>query len=85
MREGNIDSAEEDPQHRARVRTVASGEMEERIIESVRGSWRSYYENIADVLNAGADLAVKPQEVYRVMQVYDAAMRSAATGEVVRF
>jgi scyllo-inositol 2-dehydrogenase (NADP+) len=85
MREGNIDAAEEDPQHRARVRTVASGEMEERVIESVRGSWRSYYGNIADVLNAGADLAVKPQEVYRVMEVYDAAVRSAATGEVVRF
>jgi hypothetical protein len=54
------------------------------IIDSVRGSWKLYYQNISDVLNKGAELAVKPEEVYRAMQVYDAAMQSAQTGEVVR-
>jgi predicted dehydrogenase len=48
------------------------------------GSWKSYYQNIAAVLNHGAELAVKPDEILRVMQVYDAAMQSAATGEVVK-
>ena len=44
----------------------------------------SYYQNISDVLNKGAELAVKPEQVLDVMRVYDAAMRSAETGQVVR-
>ena len=52
-------------------------------MDSVRGSWKSYYGNISDVLNEGAELAVKPQEAYQVMRVYDAAMTSAETGQVV--
>jgi predicted dehydrogenase len=63
---------------------MVEGEREERIIESVRGSWRSYYRNISEVLNKGAELAVKPQEVYEAMRVFDAAMQSAETGEVVK-
>lgn len=84
MREGNIDAAEELPEHRAHVSTFARGEPETLIIDSVRSSWKSYYQNISEVLNKGAELAVKPEEVYRAMQVYDAAMKSARTGEVVR-
>ena len=84
MREGNIDAAQERPEHRARVCTFVNGKAETRIIDSVRGTWRSYYQNISDVLNKGTDLAVKPQQVYRVMQIYDAAMQSAETGQAVR-
>ena len=83
MRKGNIDAAEEDPANRAQVCTMASGKREEMVIDSVRGSWKSYYQNISDVLNKGADLAVKPEEVYKAMRVYDAAMKSAETGKVV--
>ncbi|MBN1584177.1 MAG: Gfo/Idh/MocA family oxidoreductase [Anaerolineae bacterium] len=84
MREGNIDAAQELPEHRAQVSTFVSGERKTLVIDSVRGTWKSYYQNISDVLNKGAELAVKPQEVYRVMQVYDAAMQSAETGQAVR-
>lgn len=84
MRAGNIDAAEEDPAERAQVYTVANGQVEKRVVDSVRGSWKSYYQNIADVLNKDAELAVKPEEIYRLMQVYDAAMQSAVTGEVVK-
>jgi len=84
LRLGNIDAAQEDPANYARVTTWVRGEPEERIVESVRGSWKSYYQNISDVLNKGAELIVKPQQIYRLMQVYDAAMRSAEMGEVVR-
>ena len=84
MVRGNIDAAEEDPANRAKVYTMVSGKREEMVIDSVRGSWKSYYQNISDVLNKGAELAVKPEEVYKAMQVYDAAMKSAETGEVVR-
>lgn len=83
MRAGNIDAAEESPADRARVTTVARGRREELVLDSVRGSWKSYYANISAVLNDGAELAVKPMEVIEVMKVYDAAMRSAECGQVV--
>ena len=83
LRAGNIDAAKEDPAHRAEVRTMVNDEPQTLILDSVQGSWKSYYQNIADVLNRGVELAVKPEELYDVMRVYDAAMESAATGEVV--
>ena len=83
LRERRIEEAEEDPQNRARVYTVVDGRMEERVIDSVRGSWTSYYQNISEVLNQGAELAVKPEEILRVMQVYDAAVESEKTGRSV--
>lgn len=85
MREGDIDSAEQDPANYAKVWTAAGGERRELVVESVRGSWKSYYKNIADVLNDGAELVVKPEEMRNVMKVYDAAMESAETGQTVRF
>jgi scyllo-inositol 2-dehydrogenase (NADP+) len=83
LRAGDIEAAREDPADRARLFTPQDGSVEERIVESIRGSWTSYYQNIADVLANGADLAVTPEQVYRVMQVYDAAMLSARRGETV--
>jgi scyllo-inositol 2-dehydrogenase (NADP+) len=85
MRLGNIDAAEEDPADRARVTTTVHGQRETLVVDSVRGTWKSYYQNISDVLNKGAELAVKPGQVYRAMRVYDAAMLSAETGQVVPF
>ncbi|RKU31681.1 dehydrogenase [Candidatus Poribacteria bacterium] len=84
MRDGDIDAAEEDPENYAKVWTEAGGENRELVIESVRGSWKSYYQNIADVLNNDAELVVKPEEIRKVMQVYDAAMESAETGKTVK-
>lgn len=84
LREGRIDEAEEDPANYARVRTTVDGQMEERAIPSVHGSWKAYYQNISDVLNKGAELVVKPEQILELMRVYDAAMRSAETGQVVR-
>ena len=60
--------------------SIHDGRREEMAIDSVRGSWKSYYQNISDVLNRGAELAVKPEEALRTMQGYDAAMKSAGTG-----
>jgi scyllo-inositol 2-dehydrogenase (NADP+) len=85
MREGRIETAQEDPADRARVVTFARGEREELVLDSVRSSWTSYYRNISEVLNKGAELQVKPQEALAAMRVYDAAMRSAETGQVVVF
>ena len=84
MREGNIDAAQQDPKNYAKVWTAAGGENRERVVESIQTTWKSYYQNIADVLNKGTELVVKPEEIRKVMQVYDAAMQSSETGETVR-
>ncbi|MBN1640353.1 MAG: Gfo/Idh/MocA family oxidoreductase [Anaerolineae bacterium] len=84
LRAGDLAGAHEDPAERARVFTVHDATIAERTVESVRGSWASYYQNIADVLDHGAALAVTPAQVYQVMRVYDAAMLSAEKGQTVR-
>lgn len=83
MVRGNIDAAVEDPVHYARVWTNQGGERREIVLESVRGSWKSYYQNISDVLNKGAELLVTPEQMVRLMQVYDAAMTSAEYGVAI--
>ena len=80
---GNIDAAEQTPENFAQVTTMVNGTAEERVIQPVRGSWRSYYQNIADVLNHGAALIISPSQILSVMEVYDAAMESSETGDVV--
>jgi scyllo-inositol 2-dehydrogenase (NADP+) len=77
---GNIDAAEEDPAHRARVWRDLNGQTTSLEVESVRSDWTNYYRNIADVLNGRAELLVKPEQVRRVMAVFDAARRANATG-----
>ncbi|MFO7696605.1 MAG: Gfo/Idh/MocA family oxidoreductase [Anaerolineae bacterium] len=84
MRRKHIEEAEEDPANYARVITVRDGQRQEQIVPSVHGSWVSYYQNISDVLNKDAELIVKPEQVLKVMRVYDAAMQSAETNQVVR-
>ena len=43
---------------------------------SIRGNWKSYYQNISDVLNKGEELFVKAEECRNCMYVFDAALRS---------
>lgn len=83
MREGRIEETEEQTDVRARVTTYVSGEREERVLESVRGSWTSFYRNIAEVLADGADLAVTPEQMLTLMKVYDAAVESSETGRTI--
>jgi predicted dehydrogenase len=79
MRAGDIDSAREDP---ALYGTLGDGKAE-TTVPTLPGRWRSYYENIADVLGGGAEPVVKPAEMHRTISVIDAAVRSGATGETV--
>jgi scyllo-inositol 2-dehydrogenase (NADP+) len=80
MKAGDIDSAVEDPKQYG----VLCDGTSEREIPTVAGRWRDYYENIAAVLNEGAEPAVKLAEVRREIAVIDAARRSARSGEVVK-
>jgi scyllo-inositol 2-dehydrogenase (NADP+) len=84
MLAGNIDAAQENPANRARVYTEFGGLPSELVVDTARTSWRSYYRNIADVLNNGAELAVTAESVRRDIAVFDAAMESVRMGRSVR-
>src|SRR5579859_1297298 len=81
---GNIDAANEPPEARTRLMTIEDGRPVERPCETVRGSWKSFYQNVADHLNQGVPLAVTPEQVRRQIAVFDAAMESSRTGQTVR-
>lgn len=80
---GNIEAAREEPEHRARIRTDLNGLETELTIDSVRSDWTNYYRNVADALLDRAELAIKPEEVRRVIAILDAAMESSRTGRSV--
>lgn len=79
MRAGQIDAAVEAEAFYGKLHDGTT----EMTIPTQPGRWRNYYENIRDVLSSGAELTVKPREVRRVMAVFDAALRSAQTGQIV--
>ncbi|MCX5662476.1 MAG: Gfo/Idh/MocA family oxidoreductase [Planctomycetota bacterium] len=56
----------------------------ESVVPTIAGRWRSYYENVRDVVVKGAEPAVRTNEVRRAIGVLDAAFESARTGQVVR-
>ena len=85
MLRGDIRAAQEDPVTYARVTTELAGTVAEMRLQTVRGEWTAYYRNIADVLCDGAELAVKPEEVRRVVAVLEAADESLRSGQTVRF
>ena len=84
MNRGDIDAAREDPSARARVRTTIADLPAEMTVETVRTSWKSYYQNIADTLHGKAELAVTPESVRRSIAVYDAAAQAMVSGHSVR-
>jgi scyllo-inositol 2-dehydrogenase (NADP+) len=84
MINGNIDAAKEPPENRAKVITEINGEVKEMILDTIPGNWKAYYQNISDVLNKGAELAVKPEEVRENMRLIDAIMESAEKGVSVK-
>lgn len=67
-----------------KLKTQVQGEEEERELELPPRDWEAYYRNIHAVLTQGAELAVKPQEVRKVIQIMDAIRESAETRRVVR-
>jgi scyllo-inositol 2-dehydrogenase (NADP+) len=85
LRTGNPDDAAELPEERARVTTVVAGQPAEITLDSVVGSWTGYYANVSAHLNDGAPLEVTAEQAREVIKVLDAAVRSAASGQVVAF
>lgn len=83
MNRGDIDAAREDATARARVTTTLGGLPVEMCVDTVRASWRAYYQNISDVLHGRAELAVTPEQVRRAIAVYEAAAAAEAQGRSV--
>ena len=54
-----------------------------RKIESHAGNWGLFYENVADAILNGAELAVKPEHVINQIKVIEAAFLSTQTGNAV--
>ncbi len=77
---GDIDSAIEPIENYGILHDGKS----ERQIATLPGRWRSFYENVAEHLAGNAPIAVKLAESRAGMQIIDAALKSAETGEVVR-
>jgi len=53
-------------------------------VKTLPGDWTAYYRTLADHLLEGKDLPVKPEQVREAMAVFDAAKKSAKTGETVK-
>ncbi len=77
---GDIDSAVEPLENYGLLHDGKS----ERKITTLPGRWRSFYENVAEHLAGNAPIAVPLADSRAGMQVIDAALKSAETGEVVR-
>ena len=77
---GDIDSAVEPESQYGTLRTRDT----ERLVPTLPGRWRSFYENMRDALTLGAAPLVTLPQARRMMAVLDAAKRSAGTGQVVR-
>jgi len=80
MKREEIENAVEDPADRAQLVTE-NGDRD--VVETLPGDWRKYYQNIADVLLRGADLAVKPEECRRALRILTAYLESIKTGQAV--
>lgn len=80
LRAGDIDRAEEPLNHRMFLRSD-SGPAEP--VETVRGSWDSFYANVAAHLTGRSPLAVTAEEAREVVRVLDAALRSSSEHSVV--
>ncbi|MCM8768733.1 MAG: Gfo/Idh/MocA family oxidoreductase [Candidatus Omnitrophica bacterium] len=78
---GDIDRAKEEPYFYGRLK---KSDGQEEVIPTLPGRWRSFYENIAQVLSGKAELAVKPEEVRRTIAVLAAGRQSAGQGQVLR-
>jgi scyllo-inositol 2-dehydrogenase (NADP+) len=80
---GDIATAAEAPEQYARLYSRVAGESAETVAPTLPGRWRAYYDNIADVLQHGAALAVTPESSRAVMAVIEAARESARSGQAV--
>lgn len=76
---GEIDSAVEPEDTYGRLHDGQA----ERIVPTLSGRWRNYYESVADTLLTGAAPSVPLEHSRAAMAVIDAALESARTGQAI--
>ena len=79
MKAGNIDAAREEPE----LDGVLHTKSERRVVPTLAGRWRTYYELFADCLLHGGPPPVPLAQSRRVIAVMDSAKRSAQTQTVI--
>lgn len=82
LRRGEVGILREDPRFWGKVKAEIGGIPVEMTIETIPGRWTAFYQNVADHLLRGEDLAVKPEEVRKAIAVIEAAFRSAESRKV---
>lgn len=78
---GDIDSALDEESSYG----VLSDGKSKTIIPTIKGRWRSYYENVAAHLLHGEPLVVTATQVYKNVAVLSAALESSKLNQVVKF
>lgn len=63
------------------VRTTLGSVEADVSVPLLKGEWRSFYQNVADVLAGRAELAVRPEQLVPQIAVAEAAYRSARSGQ----
>lgn len=54
-------------------------------IETAKGTYMGYYDNIHEVIRAGGALMVRPEQALQTIEIIEAAMRSNKEGQVIIF
>jgi scyllo-inositol 2-dehydrogenase (NADP+) len=80
---GNIDASEENPRNRA-IFHPNSSTHSEKILDTIPGRWRSFYENISRAIENRDELVVTPESCRQIIAIIEAARTSAFTGEIVK-
>jgi scyllo-inositol 2-dehydrogenase (NADP+) len=83
LRGNGLDSAHQPADHRGRLVRDANGTPAEQVVETVRGSWDSYYANIAAHLEGREALAVTAEQGAEVVRLLEAAWHSARKERIV--
>ncbi|MEO6910137.1 MAG: Gfo/Idh/MocA family oxidoreductase, partial [Edaphobacter sp.] len=62
---------------------AAPGILTRTRIQTELGDYRGYYANVRDAINGAAQLAVKPEDAYRVVRLLEMARESSAEGRTL--
>jgi scyllo-inositol 2-dehydrogenase (NADP+) len=76
---------EEPREHWGTLITELDGLQLEARVETIAGSYQSYYRNIADAIGSRAPLAVKPEEARNTIRIIELALQSNEEKRTVEF
>lgn len=77
------DWGSEDEQNWGILNTEIKGEPVRHKIETIRGNYHAFYDNVYHAIREGKELAVKPQEALDVIRIIEAAIQSNKGKKVV--